>query len=118
VTDGSWYVDYPSASDLFDQFFRCSAWKLADPSAVRNGSFFCEPGLDHLMDIADDEELTHPTQAEATWAAVDRGVTDAAPWVVLVNLTEIDFLSSRVTNYQYNPALNGALLDQLEIRQR
>ena len=118
VTDGSWYVDYPSASDLFDQFFRCSAWKLADPSAVRNGSFFCEPGLDHLMDIADDEELTHPTQAEATWAAVDRGVTDAEPWVVLVNLTEIDFLSSRVTNYQYNPALNGALLDQLEIRQR
>jgi hypothetical protein len=49
---------------------------------------------------------------------VDRGVTDAAPWVVLVNLTEADFLSSRVTNYQYNPAVNGVLLDQLEIRQR
>jgi YVTN family beta-propeller protein len=118
VTDGSWYVDYPSASDFFDQFFRCSAWKLADPSAVRNGSFFCEPGLDHLMDMADHEELTDPTQAAATWAEVDRGVTNAAPWVVLANLTEVDFLSSRITNYQYNPALIGCLLDQLEIRQR
>ena len=118
VTDGSWYFGYPSTSAFFDQFFRCSAWKLADPSAVRNGSFFCEPGLDHLMDIADSEELTDPTQAAVTWAAVDRGVTNAAPWVVLLNLTEIDFLSSRITNYQYNPALIGVLLDQLEIRQR
>ena len=83
VVDGGWYADYPSASDFFDQFFRCSAWKLADPGAVRNGSFFCERGLDHEMDIADHEELTNPPQAAASWAAV-----------------------------------NGVLLDQLEIRQR
>jgi peptide/nickel transport system substrate-binding protein len=117
ISDASWYADYPSASDFFDLSFRCSAWKLDDPSAVRNGSFFCDPGLDRLMTSADDEELTDPVQAAATWAAVDRGVTDAAPWVVLANLTTVDFVSSRVTNYQYNPAF-GVLLDQLQIRQR
>jgi peptide/nickel transport system substrate-binding protein len=116
VTDGSWYPDYPTASDFFDQFFRCSDWKLADPGATRNGSFFCAPGIDRQMDLADNEEVTDPAQAAVTWAVVDREVTDAAPWVVLVNLTNVDFLSSRVTNYQYNPAV-GVLLDQLVIRQ-
>ncbi len=116
VADGSWYAD-PSPSDFFDLFFRCSAWKLDDPNAVRNGSFFCDPSLDRLMTSADEEELTDPVQAAATWAAVDRGVTDAAPWVVLANLTAVDFLSPRITNYQYSPAF-GVLLDQLQIRQR
>jgi peptide/nickel transport system substrate-binding protein len=115
VSDGSWNADYPSASDFFDVFFRCSAWKLADPSAVRNGSFFCDPSLDRLMNLADDEEGTNSTQAAATWAAVDRGVTDAAPWVVLANLTNVDFLSPRIANYQYNPALGAVLLDQLVV---
>ncbi|MGO9584508.1 MAG: ABC transporter substrate-binding protein [Acidimicrobiales bacterium] len=115
VTDGSWYLDYPSASDLFDQFFRCSDWKLADPTATRNGSFFCDPRLDRQMDLADQEEATDPTQAADTWAAVDRELTDAAPWVVLVNLTQVDFLSSRVANYEYSPAV-GVLLDQLVIQ--
>jgi ABC-type oligopeptide transport system substrate-binding subunit len=118
VSDSIWNADYPAASDFFDLFFRCSAWKLADPSAVRNGSFFCDPSLDRLMSLADEEEQTDATQAAATWAAVDRGVTNAAPWVVLANLTTVDFLSSRITNYQYNPALGAALLDQLQIRQR
>jgi ABC-type transport system substrate-binding protein len=111
-------LSYPSASGFFDQFFRCSAWKLADPNAVRNGSFFCDPALDRQMDIADREEATDPARAAATWALVDRGVTNAAPWVPLVNLTAVDFLSSRATNYEYNPAIPGVLLDQLEIRQR
>jgi peptide/nickel transport system substrate-binding protein len=117
ITDGSWYADFPSASDFFDLLFRCSAWKLDDPSAVRNGSFFCDPSLDRLMTTADEEELTDPVQAAATWAAVDRGITEAAPWVVLANLTTVDFVSSRVTNYQYNPAF-GVLLDQLQVHHR
>ena len=43
ATDGAWYADYPSASDFFDPFFRCSAFRLADPAATRNGSFYCTP---------------------------------------------------------------------------
>ena len=34
--------------------------------------------------------------------------------MTLVNPNNVDFLSARVTNYQYNPFL-GALLDQLRI---
>ena len=44
-------------------------------------------------------------------------MTFAAPWVILANLNNVDFLSARVTNYQYNPFL-GVLLDQLQIRPR
>ena len=34
---GSWVVDYPSASDFFDLFFQCSAFRLADPADTRSG---------------------------------------------------------------------------------
>jgi fatty acid desaturase len=35
----------PSASDFFGVFFKCSAFRLADPDHTRNGSFFCDRGL-------------------------------------------------------------------------
>ena len=35
--------------------------------------------------------------------------------MTLANLNNVDFLSARVTNYQYNPFM-GVLLDQLQIR--
>jgi YVTN family beta-propeller protein len=115
ATDELWYADYPSASDFFDLFFRCSAFRLDDPAATRNGSFYCNPAADQLINQADSQQATDPAQAAATWAAVDRIVTSDAPWVTLASLNNIDFLSTRVTNYQYNPFL-GVLLDQLRIR--
>ena len=69
------------------------------------------------MTIADREQATDPQRAATTWAKADRLVTYAAPWVILANLNNVDFLSARVTNYQYNPFL-GVLLDQLQIRSR
>ena len=69
------------------------------------------------MNLADSQQATDPAQAAATWAAADRIVTSDAPWVVLANLNNVDFLSARVTNYQYNPFM-GVLLDQLQIRHR
>jgi YVTN family beta-propeller protein len=115
ATDGQWSADYPSASDFLGQFFRCSSFRLADPGDTRNGSFFCDPAIDNLMNLADAQQVTNPAQAAATWAAVDRAVTFAAPWVPLATLNNVDFLSDRVTNYQYNPFF-GILLDQLQIR--
>jgi YVTN family beta-propeller protein len=117
ATGSVWYADYPSASDFLDLFFRCSAFRLNDPAATRNGSFFCDPAADRLMNIADGEQATSPQQAAATWAKADQAVTYAAPWVILANLNNVDFLSARVTNYQYNPFL-GVLLDQLQIHPR
>jgi hypothetical protein len=75
------------------------------------------PRPDRLMNIADRQQATGPPQAAATWAAVDRAVSFAAPWVTLANLKNVDFLSARVTDYQYNPFL-GVLLDQLQVRPR
>jgi YVTN family beta-propeller protein len=114
ATDGAWEADYPSASDIFDLFFSCSAWRLADPAATRNGSFFCDPAIDRLMNLADSQQTADPVQAASTWAAVDRAVTSAAPWVTLAIMNNVDFLSARVTNYQYNPWW-GILLDQLQV---
>jgi YVTN family beta-propeller protein len=115
ATDAGWVADYPAASDFFDVSFRCSSFRLNDPAATRNGDFFCDPAIDRLMDTADAEEATDPAEASATWARVDREVTDAAPWVPLVSLNWDDFLSARVSNYQYNPVF-GVLLDQLSVR--
>jgi hypothetical protein len=67
------------------------------------------------MNLADAQQTTNPAQAATTWATVDKAVTFAAPWVPLANLNNVDFLSARVTNYQYNPFF-GILLDQLQIR--
>jgi YVTN family beta-propeller protein len=117
ATTSEWFADYPSASDFLDLFFRCSDFSLTNPAATRNGAFFCDPAADRLMNLADREESTDPQTANTTWARVDRVVTHAAPWVVLANLTNVDFLSTRVTNYQYSPFL-GMLLDQLQIHPR
>ena len=116
ATDTLWLADYPAASDFFDEFFRCSAFRLADPAATRDGSFFCDRAIDGLMDEADREEGTDPAKAAATWAVVDRDVTDAAPWVPLADLTWIDFLSTRVGNFEYDLAIVGPLLDQLYVK--
>jgi YVTN family beta-propeller protein len=115
ATDGAWYADYPSASDFLDLFFRCSDFRLHDPAGTRNGAFYCNPAIDRQMNQADTRQATDPARAAATWTAVDRAVTYAAPWVTLANLNNIDFLSARITNYQYNPFL-GVLLDQLQMR--
>jgi hypothetical protein len=67
------------------------------------------------MQAADSEDVTNPEEADATWAKIDQEVTDAAVWAPLVSLNEVDFLSARVSNYQYNPVF-GVLLDQLSVR--
>ena len=79
ATNGVWYADYPSASDFFDVFFRCSAFRLDDPAATRNGAGYCNPAADQLMNQADSQQATDPAQAATTWAAVDRTVTSDAP---------------------------------------
>jgi peptide/nickel transport system substrate-binding protein len=114
ATDTSWVA--PTPYYFLARFFRCSDFRLADPNATYDGSFFCDPAIDRLMDAAEREEATDPYEADATWAQVDREITDAAPWVPLVSVNWVDFLSARVGGYQYDQAANGPLLDQMFIR--
>jgi YVTN family beta-propeller protein len=111
---GSWIVDYPSASEFFDYFFRCSSFRSADPADTRSGSFFCQSAIDRQMSQADQLQVSDPQAAAHVWAEVDREITDLAPWVPLASLRFADFTSARVGNYQYSPA--GILLDQLWVR--
>jgi peptide/nickel transport system substrate-binding protein len=110
-----WAADYPSASEFFELHFACSGFRLDDAAATIHSNFFCSPSIDRQMQAADSEDVTNPEEADATWAKIDQEVTDAAVWAPLVSLNEVDFLSARVSNYQYNPVF-GVLLDQLSVR--
>jgi YVTN family beta-propeller protein len=112
---GSWTADYPSASDFFDLFFQCSAFRPADPADTRSGTFFCHPGIDRQMNQADQLQTSNPQAAAKIWASVDREITYLAPFVPFVSLRFPDFTSARVGDYQFNP-IWGILLDQLWVR--
>ena len=110
-----WIADYPSASDFFGFFFRCSAFRLGDPAHTRSASFFCRP---HPRP-ADGRGRSPPDQrsSEGRQAVGRCGPTGdlSCPWVPLVNFQIVDFVSARVGNYQFHP-LWGILLDQLWVR--
>ena len=112
---GTWVADYPSPSDFFNLFFRCSDFHPADPANTTSGSFFCHPSIDRQMNQADQLQISSPQAAARVWADVDREITYQAPWVPFVSLRFAVFTSTRVGNYQYNPA-GGILLDQLWVR--
>jgi peptide/nickel transport system substrate-binding protein len=56
-----------------------------------------------------------PAASAALWSRVDRAVTDAAPWVPVLNPANVAITSTRVANYQRHPQF-GILLDQLWVR--
>jgi peptide/nickel transport system substrate-binding protein len=60
-------------------------------------------------------ETTDPALASSLWSRVDRQLVDQAPVAPLVNPKQVDFLSDRIGNYQYNPQWH-VLLDQLWVR--
>ena len=108
----SWVADYPAASNFIAFFFRCPAQA---PGANTNPSQFCDPRIDTQIKVAFGLEATDPAIAGSLWSQLDREIVDQAPMVPLVNPKQVDFLSSRVGNYEYNPQL-GMLLDQLWVR--
>ena len=48
-------------------------------------------------------EATDPAGAATLWTQIDHAETDAAPWVDMYNPKQIDFLSSNVRGYLWNP---------------
>jgi YVTN family beta-propeller protein len=107
------WQDLTPASFLV-QLFSCKAFLPGTPKNA-NVTEFCDPGIDRQMRRAQAKELSDPTGARALWQRIDREVTDASPWVTLIASKDVNFLSKRVGNYQWNPA-NGMLIDQLWVR--
>jgi peptide/nickel transport system substrate-binding protein len=101
--DGDWLPDYPRPSAYLPQFFGCAG-------GDSNG-YYCNPGLDRSMDAATADNVRNPERADREWSSVDRRLTEAAAWVPTVNLRQVDLVSSRLHNYQYNPVW-GFLVDQ------
>jgi peptide/nickel transport system substrate-binding protein len=105
--DGDWLADYPSPSSYIPQFFSCGGG---------NGNgYYCDPRLDRKMREASRLEPLHPARAAALWTEIDHQLTDNAGWVPTVNLANVDLVSARLQNYQYNPVW-GFIVDQAWLR--
>ena len=103
---------------LADEFIgklTCAYFVPGNGVATTDASEFCDPGLDRQIARAAAQQATNPAAAAPMWAQLDRKLTDLAIWVPTVTPNELDFLSSRVRNYQCNPVW-GALIDQFWIR--
>jgi peptide/nickel transport system substrate-binding protein len=113
VAWSAWYQDYPAPSDFLNVLLGCGSVH-PNSDASPNIAAFCDKSIQAQMTQA--ENLgTNPTAADAIWEKVDHEMTDQAPWVDLYNPKQIDFLSKRVGNYQWNPQWY-VLIDQLWVK--
>ena len=80
-----------------------------------NEAEFCDPQIDSQAQRALTSRPGDPAAATTRWAAIDRELTDQAPWVPLYNPRDLTLLSARVGNYQYHPYWS-LLIDQLWVR--
>ena len=66
----------------------------------------CEDGSregEYVVERAADVGVEDQAAANKLWAEVDHDVTDQAAWITMFNPKLIDFLSKRVTGYQFSP---------------
>jgi ABC-type transport system substrate-binding protein/streptogramin lyase len=104
-------ADYPSPVDWFPLLVAC-----APPAGLsQNALKTCVPSLDAKMKRAEAEQASDPQAAATLWSEIDRDVVDQALLVPLFNFQQVDFVSHRVGNYEYNPK-SGVLFDQIWVR--
>ncbi len=114
VAWSAWYQDYPAASDFLNVLLGCGSIH-PNSDASPNIAAFCDKSIQAKMDQAEAKGVTDANAANAIWQTVDHEMTDQAPWVDLFNPKQIDFLSKRVGNYQWNPQWY-ILIDQLWVK--
>jgi peptide/nickel transport system substrate-binding protein len=109
------YPAYPAAEQFFSPDF--SSCQSFVPDSVNNPNLpeFCDPGFDATVRSALAADQALSPAATGLWAQADRQLTNQAPVVSLLNPSNVDFVSHRVGNYEYNPVW-GALLDQMWVR--
>jgi YVTN family beta-propeller protein len=109
-----WSQDYPAPSEFLAQF-TCAVFSTA-PGANGNQAELCNSRFDSAYEEALSGQITDSPQASnRNWAAIDREVTDLAPWAPLYNPKNLVFVSKRVGNLQSNPQW-GVLVDQMWVR--
>ena len=105
-----WGADYPATSNFFVPTFTCASFRLGR-NFNGNASGFCNPRIDREIAHAQALQTSDPTAASHLWSKVDREITNQAPVVAFYNPRQLDFVSHRVGDYQYNENL-----DQLWVR--
>jgi YVTN family beta-propeller protein len=101
-----WFADSPAASNFMS---------LLSCSSNDNWGRFCDEAIDRRIGRALELQERDPAAANRSWAALDRDLTDVAPWIFLYTPHSEVFVSSRVGNYQHHP-LWGVLFAQLWVR--
>jgi peptide/nickel transport system substrate-binding protein len=110
-----WGADYPSAAGFIPPLLSCAAFVAASPMQNTNLAGFCDHSLDEDMVRATALQAQDPPAATLLWQRIEREILAQAPVVPTDNRRNVDFVSKRVGNYQYNPQW-GVLLDQLWVK--
>jgi peptide/nickel transport system substrate-binding protein len=97
-----WLQDYPAPSDFLNVLYSCASYHPGSDSSI-NMSEFCDPKIDAEMQTTMATSITDPAAANKMWTSIDRQVTDQAPAVMLFVPKQLNFVSSRVGNYTFNP---------------
>src|SRR5439155_23932233 len=111
----SWFAGYPSAADFIPPQFSCARFVPASPEQSSNLSAFCDRSIDAQMARAAAVQVQDPAAATVLWQQVEQALLAQAPVVPAYNRSNVDFVSKRVRNYQYNPQW-GLLLDQAWVK--
>lgn len=108
----------PSAQAGFAGFFQVplaidmlSSLRCGHPE---NYAHFCDPGIDAQLARLAKSEPSDPFGTAKLAAAIDREISDAAPWVPLFTPRFADLTSARVGNYRY--IASGVPFDQLWVK--
>jgi YVTN family beta-propeller protein len=110
----SWYAGFPSAADFIPPQFSCAMFKAGSPGQS-NFSEFCNRSIDGQMARAAAVQVRDPAAATVLWRRVEKSILARAPVVPAYNRRNVDFVSRRLGNYQYNPQW-GLLLDQAWVK--
>lgn len=101
ISVSQWYQDYPAASDFLNVLFGCSSFREGSDSSI-NISGFCDEAIEQRMQEAMALAVSDEAAANQLWAAIDKSVTDAAPAAFMFTPKHLDFVSSRLGNFQFN----------------
>jgi YVTN family beta-propeller protein len=108
--EGDLNPGYPAPSSYIPSFFACDGGSSGYVGSDSNANY-CNHAIDREMQQATLLEDQSPVQAALMWAQVDRQLTDQAEWVATVDLNQVDIISKRLRNYEFNPVW-GFVADQ------
>lgn len=105
----AWFADTPGPLGFIAPNFDCNG------SRVSNYARHCDPVVDRLSKRAARLQYSDPQHANELWSRVDRRLTQAAPWIPLVNPKGVELVSERLGNYSYSP-VTGMILSEVWVK--